>query len=129
MKANGKQAAGVCEVRFVHEKEVAQARKTIHREETLRGLSETFKVLGDTTRLRIMTALSRQELCVCDIASLLGLTESAVSHQLRLLKTMRLVTFRREGKMTYYELDDEHIEDLIRVGVRHVGEFRKQVRP
>jgi len=128
MKANGKQGTGVCEVRFVHEKEVELARKTIPREETLRGLSETFKALGDTTRLRIMTALSRQELCVCDIASLLGITESAVSHQLRLLKAMRLVTFRREGKMTYYELDDEHIEDLIRVGVRHVGEFRKQVR-
>jgi ArsR family transcriptional regulator len=126
VKAPMKQTAGLCEVRFVHEKEVDLARKKIPPEATLRGLSETFKVLGDTTRLRIMTALSCQELCVCDIASLLGITESAVSHQLRLLKTMRLVTYRREGKMTYYALDDDHIEDLIRLGVRHVGEFNRQ---
>ncbi len=125
MKSSEKSTADLCEVRFVHEKEVEHARKTIPAEQTLRGLSETFKVLGDTTRLKIMTALSRQELCVCDIAALLGITESGVSHQLRLLKTMRLVTFRREGKMTYYMLDDEHIEDLIRVGVRHVAEFTK----
>ena len=126
MKTNGKTPTDLCEVRFVHEKEVDHARKSIPKEETLRGLSETFKVLGDITRLKIMTALSRQELCVCDIANLLGITESGVSHQLRLLKTMRLVTFRREGQMTYYTLDDEHIEDLIRVGVRHVGEFTKR---
>jgi len=88
----------------------------------LLGLSETFKVLGDVTRLKISLALSRQELCVCDIANLLSLSESAVSHQLRVMKTMRLVTHRKDGKMTYYRLDDEHIEDLIRVGVRHVTE-------
>ena len=128
MKANSKPGADLCDVRFVHEKEVDHARKTIPHERTLQGLSETFKVLGDVTRLKIMTALSRQELCVCDIASLLGVTESAVSHQLRLLKAMRLVSFRREGKMTYYALDDEHIDDLIRVGVRHVAEYSRPVK-
>jgi len=110
---------------FVHVKSVDAARKSIPGDKTLNGLSETFKVLGDVTRLKICLALSRQELCVSDIANLIGLTESAVSHQLRLMKTMRLVKHRKEGKMTYYMLDDEHIEDLIRVGVRHTSEFSK----
>jgi DNA-binding transcriptional ArsR family regulator len=101
---------------------VNAARRAIHDDRTLRGLSETFKVLGDQTRLKICLALARRELCVGDIAALLSLTESAVSHQLRLLKTMRLVTYRRDGKQTYYMLDDEHIEELIRLGVRHVNE-------
>jgi ArsR family transcriptional regulator len=116
---------GSCEVTFVHKKRVDVARRAIPDETTLFGLTETFKTLGDNTRLKIMLALAREELCVCDIANLLGLTESAVSHQLRLMKTLRLVRFRKEGKMTYYALDDEHIEDLIRVGVRHVSEFAK----
>jgi DNA-binding transcriptional ArsR family regulator len=101
---------------------VTAARRALHDDRTLRGLSETFKVLGDETRLKICLALARRELCVGDLAALLSLTESAVSHQLRLLKTMRLVTYRREGKQTYYMLDDDHIEDLIRLGVRHVNE-------
>ena len=101
---------------------VNAARRAIHDDRTLQGLSETFKVLGDQTRLKICLALARRELCVGDIAALLSVTESAVSHQLRLLKTMRLVTYRRDGKQTYYMLDDEHIEALIQLGVRHVNE-------
>lgn len=107
---------------FVDRENATAARKAIHDEDTLLGLSETFKVLGDVTRLKICLALSRRELCVGDIAGLLSLSDSAVSHQLRMMKTMRLVTYRKEGKMTYYMLDDEHIEDLIRLGVRHVAE-------
>jgi DNA-binding transcriptional ArsR family regulator len=107
---------------FAHRRRVEDARKAIHGPATLRGLSQTFKVLGDESRLKICLVLSRQELCVGDIAGLVGLTESAVSHQLRIMKAMRLVTYRREGKMTYYMLDDEHIEELIRLGVRHVSE-------
>lgn len=98
------------------------ARKAIHNADTLNGLSETFKVLGDPSRLKICLALARRELCVGDIAKLVGVSDSAVSHQLRLLKTMRLVKHRRDGKMTYYMLDDDHIEELIRLGVRHVTE-------
>jgi ArsR family transcriptional regulator, lead/cadmium/zinc/bismuth-responsive transcriptional repressor len=109
-------------VAFVHREKAAAAEKAIHDTETLRGLGETFKVLGDVTRLKICLALTRQELCVSDIAALLGVSESAVSHQLRLMKTMRLVAYRKEGKMTLYMLDDRHIEDLIRIGVRHVSE-------
>lgn len=108
---------------FVHREIAAAAGKAIHDTETLRGLGETFKVLGDVTRLKICLALTRHELCVSDIAALLGVSESAVSHQLRLMKTMRLVTYRKEGKMTLYMLDDRHIEDLIRIGVRHVSEL------
>ena len=107
----------------VHREKISAARKAIHSAETLEGLSETFKVLGDVTRLKISLALAKQELCVGDIAALLSLTDSAVSHQLRIMKTMRLVKYRKEGKMTYYMLDDEHIEDLIRLGVRHVSEY------
>lgn len=112
----------ICNVTYVHSREVVSARKAIPDDPTLEGLTETFKALGDRTRLKIMTALSREELCVCDIASLLGVSESAISHQLRFLKTMRLVRYRKEGKMVYYTLDDDHIKDLIRVGVHHVKE-------
>ena len=79
-------------------------------------------MLGDPTRLRIVLALSKEQLCVCDIAALLSMTESAISHQLRLMKNLRLVKFTRKGKMMYYSLDDEHIEDLLRFAVRHVSE-------
>ena len=86
------------------------------------ALAETFRVLGDTTRVRILDVLSRAELCVCDIARLLGLTESAVSHQLRLLRGMRLVRSRRSGRMIFYSLDDQHIVGLFEQGLEHVEE-------
>jgi ArsR family transcriptional regulator, lead/cadmium/zinc/bismuth-responsive transcriptional repressor len=98
------------------------AQKSIPDTDTLIGVSETFKVLGDITRLKICLVLAHQELCVGDIADLLHLSDSAVSHQLRMMKTMRLVKYRREGKMSYYTLDDEHIEELIGLGVKHVSE-------
>jgi ArsR family transcriptional regulator len=89
---------------------------------SIAALAETFKMLGDTTRVRILDALSCSELCVCDIARLLGLSESAVSHQLRLLRGMRLVRPRRAGRMVFYALDDEHIVHLFEEGLRHVQE-------
>lgn len=117
-----KKPPGLCEVTFVHKERVNSARKALHDEDTIRGMSETFKVLADPTRLKIVLALSKEELCVCDIAALLTMTVSAISHQLRLLKNLRVVKFTRKGKMTYYMLDDEHIEDLLRFTVRHVSE-------
>lgn len=111
-------------MQYVDRAGVSAARKGIHDRDTLAGLSETFKVLGDVSRLKICLALARRELCVGDIATMLGLTDSAVSHQLRLMKTMRLVRQRRVGKMVYYLLDDDHIEELIRLAVRHVAERR-----
>ena len=82
-------------------------------ETTVQRLAETFKVLGDATRTKIIFALSQEELCVCDIANLLGTTKSAVSHQLRVLRNMKLVKYRKEGKMAFYSLDDEHIKNSL----------------
>jgi len=107
---------------FVHRESVDAARRAIRGAGALVGLSEIFKMLGDPTRLKICLALGRRELCVSDLAAMLPLSESAVSHQLRIMKSMRLVTYRRAGKMTYYMLDDEHVEELIRLGVRHIAE-------
>jgi ArsR family transcriptional regulator, lead/cadmium/zinc/bismuth-responsive transcriptional repressor len=86
------------------------------------GLTEIFRVLGDPTRVRILDALSRAELCVGDLAAQLGLTESAVSHQLRILRGARIVRSRRDGKMAFYALDDRHVLVLFRQGLRHVQE-------
>ena len=92
---------------------------------TVDGLTEIFRVLGDPTRVRILDALSRSELCVGDLASQLGVTESAVSHQLRLLRSLRLVRSRRAGRMVYYALDDEHIRALLTQGRRHIEEEKR----
>ena len=91
-------------------------------EESVIDLAETFRMLGDTTRVRILDALARTEVPVCDLANVLGLTQSAVSHQLRLLRSMRLVKSRRDGRHIYYTLDDDHILDLFEQGLEHVQE-------
>ena len=88
--------------------------------EEILGLSEIFKTLGDPTRLRILQALSQEELCVCDLVEVLEMTQSAVSHQLRVLRDQRLVKYRKEGKMVFYSLDDEHIINLFAQGLAHV---------
>lgn len=87
---------------------------------TAAKLAETFKAVSDPTRVRIISALSHAELCVHDIAAALDMTQSAISHQLRTLRELRLVKFRREGRHVYYTLDDEHIQDLYRMGLDHV---------
>lgn len=91
---------------------------------TVEALADTFRVLGDPTRVRILDALSGGELCVCDIASLVGISESAVSHQLRLLRGMRLVRPRRAGRLVYYAVDDQHILELLNQASTHVEESR-----
>ena len=108
--------------RHIHQEAIRSARKAIGSEDTVADLAETFRILGDPTRLRIVQALLKEELCVIDVAAAVGISESAVSHQLRLLKTLRLVKQRKEGKMAFYALDDEHIEDLIRIATRHIEE-------
>jgi len=90
--------------------------------ETVRALAETFRLLGDPTRVRIVDALAGRELCVHEIAARVEISESAVSHQLRLLRTMRIVRGRREGRCVYYTLDDQHILSLYQMGLRHVTE-------
>jgi len=121
-----------CDPRHLDPQKVASVRTALLQDEAVRALAETFKLLGDATRVRILDALSRAELCVCDIARLLGLTESAVSHQLRLLRGMRLVRPRRAGRMVFYALDDHHIVRLFAQGLEHVEEgrgARREARP
>ena len=91
-------------------------------DETLYDLSELFRVFGDSTRIKILYVLFESELCVCDIARLLNLTQSAVSHQLRILKASNLVRFRREGKTVFYSLDDDHVRSVLALGMEHVLE-------
>ena len=117
-----------CDVFHLDPARVKQLERALMNETTTGALAETFKVLGDPTRVRILDALAQAELCVCDIATLLGLSESAVSHQLRLLRTMRLVRPRREGRMVFYALDDQHITRLLEQGLRHVEEFVPVIR-
>jgi DNA-binding transcriptional ArsR family regulator len=105
-----------------HAKSVNAVKSSVANQAHIEDLSETFRVLGDPTRLKIVIVLAKTELCTLDISKVLDVSESAVSHQLRLLKTLRLVKQRKEGKMVFYSLDDEHIEDLIRVAARHVSE-------
>ena len=114
----------LCEVQCVDELKVRRARRSMPSPAAVSTLAETFKVLGDPTRLRIVHALAREELCVCDLATVLDVSQSVVSHSLRSLRQMRLVRYRREGKIAYYALDDEHIASMIGEGFRHVDEER-----
>mgnify|MGYP005840414163 CR=1 FL=1 len=109
-----------CEAHCIHLEEIAQAQQEILPEETVYRLAETFKVLGDPTRIKIINALLKRELCVCDLAALLSMGQSAISHQLRVLRNLRLVKFRKEGKVVYYSLDDDHILSLFKQGLEHV---------
>lgn len=116
-------ATDTCEVEFVDGPRVRRAQRAMKSDDAVAALAETFKLLGDPTRVRIAFALSREELCVCDLANLLGVSQSVVSHSLRALRQMKLVRFRKEGKIAYYALDDEHIARLLEEGFRHVEEL------
>jgi DNA-binding transcriptional ArsR family regulator len=111
-----------CRVRVVHLDRVEQARKKTISEQELDRLALTYRVLGDPNRLKIVMALRNSEMCVCDMAAFLGLSESAVSHQLRRLKDLALVKSRRESQIIYYSLDDEHVSKLLNVGLEHIKE-------
>ena len=115
-----------CDVFHLAPAKVAALKTTLLPETSVGALAETFKLLGDATRVRILDALSRSELCVCDIARLLGLSESAVSHQLRLLRGLRVVRPRRDGRMIFYTLDDQHIVRLFEQGLEHVEESHRR---
>jgi ArsR family transcriptional regulator len=121
----------LCDVVHLHPARVAELRAALIGEDEVGDLAETFRTLGDPTRVRILDALSHGELCVCDLAALVRMSESAVSHQLRLLRNLRLVKPRREGRMVFYALDDRHIITLFRQGLRHVQEagVRASARP
>ena len=115
------QEADICLTSCVHTETVEQARKAMLPQEVIVDLAGLFKILGDPTRVQILRALTLCELCVCDLAALLCMTSSAVSHQLRLLRTAKLVKFRKAGKIVFYSLDDDHVAGLMREGLDHVS--------
>ncbi len=111
-----------CEEYELHEQALAYVRETLPEETTLYDLAELFKVFGDSTRIRILFVLFEAEVCVCDLAAALNMTQSAISHQLRILKQNRLVKSRREGKSIFYSLADEHVRTIIAQGEEHIRE-------
>lgn len=112
----------VCQVKAINEEKVYAVRRQMLDDSIFALLSDTFKTLGDKTRVKILQALSKEELCVCDISAVLDMSISAVSHQLRVLRNMNLVKYRRDGKVVYYSLDDAHIVQLLKVAYEHVTE-------
>lgn len=112
----------LCDVHVVHEDAVHEALRDQPDFESLTYLSDTFQVLANPTRLQIVRALAGRELCVCDLAAVVDSSQSAVSHHLRQLRQMRIVRYRKQGRMAYYRLDDEHITALVQIGLEHVGE-------
>jgi DNA-binding transcriptional ArsR family regulator len=114
----------ICTCSTIHEDVVEKVKKLIPQEETLYDLAELFKVFGDSTRIKILCVLFESEMCVCDIAALLNMNQSAISHQLRVLKNARLVKYRKEGKVVYYSLDDQHVKQIFDQGLIHIKELR-----
>ncbi len=111
-----------CDFTFVHEDTLNKVKNSMPDEDCLYNLAETFKILSDNTRIKILYALLNSDMCVCDISALLNMTQSAISHQLRVLKQARLVKYRREGKAVYYSLDDEHIKSIFDQALIHINE-------
>lgn len=121
---NSKTKVEKCDCTIIHEDIVKDVGENMPQEESLYDLAELFKVFGDTTRIKILYALFAAEMCVCDIAVLLNMTQSAISHQLRVLKQARLVKYRKAGKIVYYTLDDEHVKAIFDQGLIHINEMK-----
>ena len=111
-----------CQVKIINKEKVSKVKKQLMKEDTFLEISETFKTLGDKTRVKILHALSKEELCVCDISAVVEMSMSLVSHQLRILRDKKLVKYRKQGKSIYYSLDDHHIEQLLKMAYEHVSE-------
>ncbi|MDY4975534.1 MAG: metalloregulator ArsR/SmtB family transcription factor [Clostridia bacterium] len=111
-----------CDYLHAHQDVVDRIQKRLPSQERLYDLAELYKVFGDSTRVSLLYVLLEEELCVCDLAALLGVSISAVSHQLRILKQARLVKFRKEGKTVFYSLADDHVRDIIGEGMEHIEE-------
>ncbi len=112
----------VCGVIAINQKKVKAVSKLMPKETEVDKTAETFKILGDPTRLKLVLALAKEELCVCDLSALIGVSISAISHQLRLLRGMRIVKNRKDGKMVYYSIEDSHIENIISETLVHINE-------
>ncbi len=111
-----------CDEYEVHPEQVLRVRESLPDDQEIQSLSDLFKAFGDFSRLRILAALSGGEICVCDLADVLGMTQSAVSHQLKILRQARLVGSRREGRTVYYFLSDEHVRTILNMGIEHISE-------
>ena len=121
-ESSEKNMVETCEVPVIHEDVLARVREKMPAEEPVYEVSELFKVFGDSTRARIICALNIEEMCVCDLSALLNMTQSAISHQLRLLKVSRIVKSRKQGRVVYYSLDDAHIWQIFAMAFDHVME-------
>ncbi len=119
---NDKNSLPTCDLLCVHEDTVKKVNEKMPDDEILYDLAELYKVFGDTTRIKILYVLFESEMCVCDIASILNMSQSAISHQLKVLKSNRLVKFRREGKVVFYSLSDNHIKSILNQGLEHIEE-------
>ena len=117
-----KKTTPLCEHEEVHDEKVKRKREEMPDEETIYDLSDFFKIFGDSTRMSILFALDGEPMCVCDIAALLGMTKSAVSHQLKVLRQSDLITYRKSGKNVIYSLADDHVRDIIEKALEHVKE-------
>jgi len=120
MKTNKK--TDICEPHALNKEKIEEVKKLMISDDKVRALAETFKALSDPTRTKIIYALFLKELCVCDLAKVINLSISAVSHHLRILRNLKLVKFRKEGRVIYYSLDDEHISNLFHEGLEHILE-------
>lgn len=112
----------ICDCEVIHEDIVTQVSERMPKEDELYDLADFFKVFADSTRVRILWALDESEMCVCDLAVLLNMTKSAISHQLRTLRQSNLVKYRKEGKVVYYSLKDDHIKEIFEKGMEHIRE-------
>lgn len=113
---------GDCQTHFVHQKTIDRVKESIPKEENLYDLADFFKMFGDTSRIKILKALSISELCVCDLSELLNISQSAMSHQLRTLRQVNLVKFRKQGKIAFYSLKDDHVKQILDIGIQHIEE-------
>ncbi len=112
----------VCEVKCIHEDVVKKVKSEMLKKDVISEISDNFKILGDPTRVQILYALAQKELCVCDLAAVLDMSQSAISHQLRLMRSKNMVKYRKEGKMAYYSISDEHVFKFVEMGVEHAKE-------
>lgn len=114
--------SSICDCDVIHSDIVEEVRRHMPEEEKLYDLADFFKMFGDSTRIKILWALDREEMCVCDLAVLLNMTKSAISHQLKTLRQEKLVKYRRDGKNAFYSLQDEHVKNILEIGLDHIEE-------
>ncbi|MBB2182412.1 winged helix-turn-helix transcriptional regulator [Lachnospiraceae bacterium MD1] len=119
---NQENKSSICDCDVIHADVVDKVKNSMPNDEKLYDLADFFKIFGDSTRLKILWALDREEMCVCDLAVLLNMTKSAISHQLKTLRQEKLVKYRRDGKNAFYSLQDDHVQNILEIGLEHIEE-------